>query len=443
MTHAVRIQGGRILDPANGIDAEGDLLLVDGRIAAVGRVDDASLKEHRLSLSGLETVRAHGLWVIPGLVDIGAHLGEPGNEHAETIQGGALAALRGGYTTLACSPDTDPALDTEAAMLYVRRQSDQAGFADVFPICALTKGRQGGELAELGQLVQAGAVAFSDGLRETDQPRALLQGMTYASMFDRAVIEYAQHPDFAGGAMNAGYEATLAGLSGIPAVAEELAVARACMFARESGAHCHAARVTTRNAVRAVKRARRLGVRVTADTSPLYLCFTDAEVRKQYDTNFKVFPPLRTELDVGWLKRGLREGVIDCLSSGHTPVPPELKELEFGAAPFGAVGLETTLAAALTALVHTGDLAPLQVVAALTLHPARVLRLEGRKGSLTVGHDADVCLVDPKQVWTVEPQRLHSQCKNTPFGGMKLTGRARFTVARGKVFDLDEPPGGL
>ncbi|MCC6572734.1 MAG: dihydroorotase [Planctomycetes bacterium] len=432
--HPILIRHGRVIDPANKLDAVADVLIVNGKVIAVGKVSENELKPHKQSLSGLEMFDARGLWIMPGLVDLRAHLGEPGNEGAETIAGGALSAIHGGFTTVACMPDTDPALDSEAAALYVRRQSDQAGYADVYPVCALTKKREGKELAELGQLAEAGAVAFSDEQRATDSPATLLRGMAYASMFDRAVIEYAQDPALAGGAMNAGYECTLAGLPGIPAVAEELAVARACMFARESGAHFHAANVTTTNAVRAIKRARKMGVRVSAETSPHYLCLTDAQVRKNYDTNYKVFPPLRTAADIGWLKRGLREGAIDCIASGHQPVAPEAKELEFGRAPFGIVGLETALALTMRAL--DGELDLPRIVAAMTINPARVLRLDKRKGHLSPGADGDVCMYDPKYKWTIDPAMFVSRCKNTPFAGMELVGKPRYTIARGRMFDL-------
>ena len=433
---ATLIRGGHVVDPANGTDAEADVLIAGGKIARVGKISLEDAKAFRNEIDQVEVIDATGLIVTPGLIDTRTHLGEPDDESAETIAGGAQTAVHGGFTTIACMPDTDPPLDTKAAALYVRRQSEQAGFADVYPVCALTKGREGGELAPLGQLVSAGVVAFSDEQRAQDAPSGLLRGMAYAAMFDRAVIECSQDPALAGGVMNAGYEATLAGLPGIPAVAEELTVARACMFARETGAHYHAALLTTRNAVRVVKRARRLGVRVTGETCAHYLACTDEAVRENYDTHFKVFPPLRTAEDIGWLKRGLREGIVDCISSGHRPVPPQQKELEFGHAPFGALGLETTLAVVLTHLVQTGDLSLSKAIAAMTINPARILRLNDRKGALTEGFDGDVCLIDTKKRWMVEPDTLVSHCKNSPFLGVTLTGRARYTIVRGRVFDL-------
>jgi dihydroorotase len=431
MNETVHITGGHVIDPANGINGAADVLIADGKVAAVGDVAGAAKKYPQA-----RRIDAKGLLVLPGLVDLRAHMGEPGRDSDETIAHGAEVAIHGGFTTVACLPDTEPPLDNVAAALFVRGQSEQAGFAEVHPVCALTKGREGRELTEIGQLVEAGAVAFSDERRDVDAPAAVLRGMSYAAMFDRAVIEFAQDPGIAGGAMNAGYECTLAGLPGIPAVAEELAVARACMFARETGCHYHAGKLTTRNAVRAVKRAKKLGVRVTAEIAAHHLAFTDAAVRKRYDTNFKVFPPFRTQDDIEWLKRGLAEGVIDCVVSAHLPVPPQEKEMEFGAAPSGAVGLETTLSAAWTHLVVTGVLSPDQLVAKLTINPARVLRLEGRKGALTPGHDADVCLFDPKASWTVTPSALFSRAKNSPFLGVELGGVVKATIARGRVFEL-------
>jgi dihydroorotase len=250
------------------------------------------------------------------------------------------------------------------------------------------------------------------------------------------VIEYSQDPGLAGGAMNAGFESTLAGLPGIPGVAEELAIARACMFAREAGCHYHAAKLTTRNAVRAVKRAQKLKVRVTAEVCAHHLALTDEVVRKAYDTNFKVFPPFRTSDDIAWLKRGLREGIIGCISSGHRPVPPQEKELEFGRAPFGAVGLETALAVVLTHVVETGDLSLSAALACMTVNPAKVMRLGHKKGAIKEGYDGDLCLFDPKQKWEVTPQALTSHTKNSPFIGAKLTGKPKATITRGKVFSL-------
>lgn len=436
MSKAILVKGGRVIDPASGHDAVGDVLVVDGKFAAIGKHTESAIRKKHPQVSEVLTVEAKGLVVAPGLIDLRVHMGEPGHDSEETIAHGAEVAVFGGFTTVACLPDTDPPLDNVAAALYVKRQSEKAGFAEVHPVCALTKNREGKELAEIGQLIEAGAVAFSDEQRATDEPGGVLRGMRYAAMFDRAVIEYAQDPGLATGAMNAGFEATLAGLPGMPAVAEELAIAQACMFAREAGCHYHAAKLTTRNAVRAVKRARKLKVKVTAEVCAHHLAFTDEVVRRAYDTNFKVFPPFRTAGDIAWLKRGLIEGVIDCISSGHRPVPPQEKELEFGRAPFGVVGLETTLAAVITHLVETGDLTLPEALAKLTINPARVMRLHHRKGAITEGFDGDLCVFDAKAQWEVTPETLTSARKNSPFIGQTLMGKAKFTITRGKVFAL-------
>jgi len=432
----ILIQGGRVIDPANGIDAEADVLLLGDKVAAVARMTEADVRNNHRGLERLQIINARNLLVTPGLIDMRVHVGEPGRDAEDTIAAAAETALHGGFTTIAVMPDTDPPLDNVASALFVLRQGERAGFAQVLPVCALTRGRAGEELCEIGQLVEAGAVGFSDEQRATDTPGAILRGMSYVSMFDRPVIEVSQDMSIAGGAMNSGYEAALAGLPGIPSVAEELMVARACMFARETGCHYHAALLSTRNSVRAVKRARKLGVRVTAEICAHHLALNDTAVRKAYDSNLKVFPPLRGTEDIAWLKRGLKEGVIDCISSGHRGVAPQDKELEFGAAPFGAVGLETTLAVVLTHLVQSGDLGLSQAIARLTINPARVLRIQQRKGSLTPGSDADLALIDPKEAWTVEPDTLFGLRKNTVFAGMKLTGRTRSVITRGRLHNL-------
>jgi dihydroorotase len=425
------IKGGHLVDPASGKDGPGDVLVAGGRIVHAGEVPERALKEY----PDVQTLDATGLLVLPGLIDLRAHMGEPGRDSEETVAHGAEVALHGGFTTVACLPDTDPAIDNVAAALFIRRQSEQAGFADVHPVCAVTRGREGRELTEIGQLVEAGAVAFSDEQRGRDTPGAVLRGMQYVAMFDRAFIEGAQDPELAGGVMNAGYESMLAGVPGIPAVAEELAIARACMFARETGCHYHAPTLSTRNAVRAVKRARRMGVRVTAEVAAHHLMFEDTWVRREYDTNFKVFPPFRAADDRAWLIRGIREGVVDCIVSDHMPVPPQEKELEFGIAPFGAVGLETALSAAWTALVEPGHISPARLVSMLTVNPARVLRLD-QKGTLAAGADADLCLFDPKLDWQVAADDFFSRARNSPFIGTRLTGRPRYTLVRGHLVEV-------
>ncbi|MDC1141898.1 dihydroorotase [Planctomycetota bacterium] len=433
---AILIKAGRVIDPASKHTAIADVLIVGETIAAIGSIsEDAARSKHGVT-GDITTIDASSLVVAPGLIDLRCHVGEPGEDFEDTIAHAAKVAVSGGFTTICVMPDTDPANDTVASATFVRRQSEQAGFADVHPICALTKDRAGEELAEIGQLIEAGAVAFSDEQRDSDTPAAILRAFKYAAMFDVPVMESSVDTSIASGVMNAGFESTLAGMPGIPAVAEELAIARACMFARDAGCHYHAPMLSVRNSVRAVKRAKRLGVRVTADINAHQFARTDADVRESIDTNLKVSPPFRTQDDINWLKRGLREGVINCIASGHRSVQPQHKELEFGRAPEGAVGLETALGVALTHLHHTSDLSLMQVIAAFTSNPADVLRMKDR-GEIAVGQRGDLCLIDPNHEWQVTPESLTSHTKNSPLLGQTLKGRARKTVTRGQVFDVN------
>lgn len=418
----VLLQGGRVLDPATGRDEVADVSVRDGKIVdAVG--------------SAATVINCDGMLVAPGLIDMRAHCEGPGAEDA-SVKDLAQLAVHGGFTTVLCMPDTDPCIDTPAQVEFVRRESEIAEAADVYPACALTKNRDGEQLTELGKLVAEGALAFCDEQRTTDSSAMLFRAMRYASMFDRPVIEYSQDPELSSGAMNAGGESTLAGLPSIPSVAEEMALARACMLARDTGCRYHAPLLTARNSVRAIKRAKKLGVNVTSETCVHYLVFNDANVRREYDSRFKFFPPLRTDEDIAWLKRGLRAGIIDCISSGHQPVAPQDEQVEFGRAKFGAVGLETTFAAVWTHLVATEELSALAALATMTSNPAKILGLSDRKGSLTIGHDADVVVFDPNADWTVDDTTLVGAFKNTPFFGQTLRGRVRHTLARGRVFSF-------
>ncbi|MCF6228124.1 MAG: dihydroorotase, partial [Planctomycetes bacterium] len=419
---AILISNGRIVDPASGLDDSADVLIVGETIAAVGRVsEDDARKKHGVT-GQIETLDASSLVVSPGLIDLRCHVGEPGQNSDDTIAHAAEVAIMGGFTTICSMPDTSPANDSVASATFVRRQSEQAGFADVHPVCALTRGRAGEELSEIGQLIEAGAIAFSDEQRENDTPVGILRAFKYAAMFDVPVMESSIDTSIAGGVMNAGFESTLAGMPGIPAVAEELAIARACMFARETGCHYHAPKLSAEGSVRVVRHSQKLGIKVTADISAHQLARTDADVRRTIDTNLKVSPPFRTPDDISSLIRGIKEGVIGCIASGHRAVQPQDKELEFGRAPEGVVGLETALAVALTKLHHTGELTLLQVLALLTANPAQLLRFKDR-GQIAVGQRADLCLIDPNQEWQVTSESLTSHTKNSPLLGEKLKGK--------------------
>ncbi|MCH8813820.1 MAG: dihydroorotase [Chloroflexi bacterium] len=425
------IRGGRVIDPANGIDATADVLIVDGQIAAVGpdAGKDAS-----------ETVDASGLVVCPGFVDIHCHLREPGFEHKETIETGTLAAARGGFTTVCAMPNTEPPTDSAAAVEFVLHTAQTQGHVRVLPIGCVTRGRAGKELADLAELAQAGAVAFSDDGSPVVDPHLMRRALEYAAMLGTPVIEHSEDPALsAGGVMHEGWVSTRLGLSGIPAAAEEAAVARNVALARETGSPIHCAHVSTAGSVEIVRSAKARGVAVTAEVTPHHLALTHEAVMQSgreapgglaYDTNAKVNPPLRTPEDVEACVAGLLDGTIDCIATDHAPHASQDKVCEFDAAAMGISGLETAFAQSLSAV-------PLEkVIAALTVAPAAVLGLERhvvKIGTLSEGAPGDVTIIDPKAEWTVEPETFASRGKNTPLAGRTLKGKVVGTVFGGKM----------
>ncbi|MEW6249335.1 MAG: dihydroorotase [Planctomycetota bacterium] len=345
MSHTILIRGGRVIDPAQQIDDTTDVLVRDGQIAGLGR-----------NLGGRtdETVQAAGLIVAPGLIDMHVHLREPGYEETETIETGTAAAAAGGFTAVACMPNTNPALDNDSAIEFVLRQAARTGHVRVYPVGALTAGRQGKELAEIGLMVRAGAVAFSDDGEGIADASVCLRAMRYTSMFDRLFIQHCEDPTLScGGVMNVGPTATRLGLPGIPAISEIAMVQRDILLARQAGVRYHVAHVSTAGAVELVRAAKRSGQRVTAEVTPQHLLLND-EACAGFDTNTKMKPPLRTAADVQACREGVRDGAIDCLVTDHAPHGREAKEHEFQYAPFGIIGLETALPLFVEALITTG-----------------------------------------------------------------------------------------
>ncbi|MCA8940066.1 MAG: amidohydrolase family protein, partial [Planctomycetes bacterium] len=340
---------------------------------------------------------------------------------------------RSGYTTLACLPDTDPPIDTESAVEYVHLQGERAGGAEVFAIAAMTKGRKGESLAEIGQLAKAGALAFSD-CQPVEDADVLLKGLKYASMFGKRVIDVPRDPHLGGGVMNAGLASTLAGLSGSPAVAEELAVVRGTLLAREANGAYHAAHVSTVGAIKRMQEAKEDGIDASAAVAPYNILMTEDLVREHYDTRFKLRPPLRRLRDIESVIFGLKIGAIDALISAHAPVGDEGKAHEFDYAPFGGSTLEATFSAACEAVVHRADLGVVKLVELASTNPARLLGLDGRKGSLRVGADGDVVLFDPNTSVKIDSRDFISKSHVCPYEGMTLRGAVRATVIAGKVF---------
>jgi dihydroorotase len=421
------IHGGRVIDPAAGIDRVMDLLLADGRVAALGTTAGEGA-------AGAVVIDARGLWVLPGLIDLHTHLREPGHEYKETVLTGTRAAVAGGFTAVACMPNTVPPNDTASVTRAILRKAAEAGLARVYPIGCITAGQRGERMAEYGDLVAAGCRAFSDDGRPVMDAGVMRRALEYSRHFDVAVISHCEDLHLAGdGVAHEGPVATRLGLRPIPAAAEEAMVAREVVLARLTGARVHIAHVSTAGSVAIVAAAKAEGLDVTAEATPHHFTLTD-EALEGYDTATKVNPPLRSPADRAAVRRGLAEGIIDAIATDHAPHGIVDKELEFNAAANGMIGLETALPLALR-LVDAGEVSLTRVVEALTWRPARILGVPG--GRLSPGDPADVALVAPDEEWTVDPERLLSKSRNTPFAGWRMKGRVRATIVGGRVVFRD------
>jgi dihydroorotase len=422
------LRGGHLVDPATRTDARLDLLIVDGVIAARAAAL-APDEETRV-------VEVAGAVVAPGFVDIHVHLREPGREDEETIASGSVAAAHGGVTSVAAMPNTEPAIDTASWVEYVRTRES---VVRVYPVAAITVGRAGKALTEMAELAAAGAVAFSDDGCPVASATVMRRALEYSILADRPVISHCEDRDLsANGLMHEGLASTIAGLRGIPAAAEEVAVARDLILARTTGAKLHVAHVSTRGSVELVRRAKEDGIAVTCETCPHYFCLTDQDVRT-YDTSLRVNPPLRSADDVAAIKEGLSDGTIDAIASDHAPHSREEKQVEFDAAPPGMIGLETLLPLTLTHLVRPGVISLERAIELLSTDPASILALPG--GSLAVGSPADVAVFDPDVQWTVAGDWFLSKSRNSPFIGRTLAGRVLLTVSRGEIVFEDKRPG--
>ena len=418
----ILIRGGRVIDPANGVDAAADVLLLEGRVTAVGP---------GLAREDAEVLDAAGCVVAPGLVDLHVHLREPGREDVETIATGARAAAAGGFTSVCAMPNTDPVTDNQAAVGFIVSQARKAGGARVYPIGAVSLGQRGEQLAEFGELVGAGAVAVSDDGRPVATAHLMRTALEYALTFGIPVIDHCEDVSLsAGGAMHEGLVSTRLGLKGIPRAAEDVIVARDLALAALTGGHVHLAHVSTAGAVAMIREAKARGVRVTAEATPHHLALTD-EACAAYDTNAKMNPPLRESGDVAALRAGLADGTIDCIATDHAPHHYDAKEQEFDHAPFGVAGLETALGIAITELVDGGVLGLPALLRCLTSRPAEVAHLPA--GTLTPGAPADVVVFDPAAEWTVDPARFFSKSRNTPFARRRLKGVVRWTIVGGGI----------
>ncbi|RUL85725.1 dihydroorotase [Tautonia sociabilis] len=422
----IHIRGGRVIDPAQGLDATLDVWLHDRKVLAVGREAPANARPD-------EVIDAAGLVVCPGLIDCHVHLREPGNEEDETIATGADAALAGGVTTVACMPNTLPPLDTPAGVEYIVLQAKRAKKCNVYPVGAVSKGRTGGELAELGRLVEAGAVAFTDDGAPVANPALMKRALQYASMFNKVIMQHCQVMELTeGGVMNGGFQSMRLGIPGMPPEAEDIMVARDIRLAEVTGGRLHIQHISTARAVELVREGKRRGVRVTAEACPHHFTLTDDRL-ESFDSHFKMNPPLRTKADVDAVIEGLVDGTIEVLATDHAPHAPEKKARELNLAPFGIIGLETLVPLVVTHLIGPGLLDWPAAIRMLTAAPAELLGLHHRKGSLRPGMDADVTILDPDARWTIDPERSRSKSRNTPFAGWEVVGRAHTVIVNGEV----------
>jgi dihydroorotase len=419
----ILIRGGRVIDPARRLDELADVLLLEGRVEAIGR--------NMGMPSGAMVVDATGQVVAPGLIDLHVHLREPGQEDLETVATGALAAAAGGFSAVCAMPNTDPVCDNQGVVGFMKAQAQRAGKARVYPIGAISLGQKGQQLAEFGELVGAGAVAVSDDGKPVVSSHLMRTALEYARTFGIPVADHCEEPTLsAGGVMHEGIVSTRLGLKGIPAAAEEIMVARDLLLAELTGGHIHLCHMSTRGSVDLIRRAKDRGIRVTAEACPHHFSLTH-EACEGYDTNAKMSPPLREPEDRESIRQGLKDGTIDVIATDHAPHHYDAKEREFDDAPNGIIGLETALGLAITELVKTGLLSLAELVERMSSGPARIFGLPG--GTLAPGAPADVTVFDPEAEWTVHPQEFYSRSRNTPFGGRRLTGQATATIVRGQV----------
>lgn len=423
------IQNGYLIDPAQGINTGKNLLLEDGRVVGVAGYGDPVPAD-------AEIFDATGLIVAPGFIDMHVHLREPGHEYKETIASGAAAAVAGGFTTVCAMPNTNPVNDNAAVTRFVIEQAERAGLASVLPIGAITKNADGTELAEMGEMKEAGIVAVSDDGRPVPTAGMMRRAMEYAHGFDLPVIDHCEDKSLArGGVMHEGHWSLVLGLRGMPAAAEEVDAERDCAMAELTGARVHLAHLSTAGAIEAVRRAKEKGLPVSCEVAPHHWALTDEAVQ-DYDTNTKMSPPLRNREHVEAILGGLRDGTVDAIASDHAPHHADEKALEFDHAPFGIVGLETSVGLALDRLVNEGVISLERLVELCATNPARILSLHDR-GTLMAGARADVTIVDPEMAWTFDLSQSKSRSRNTPFAGYGFRGGVVATIVGGRLVYLN------
>lgn len=436
MATSLLISGGRVLDPGQGIDKVADLLISKGKIAWIGEKGAAPKQ------ADSKVINAAGLVVCPGFIDLHCHLREPGFEDKETISTGSMAAAKGGFTTICCMPNTNPPLDNQSSIDYVKKTAEAVGLVQVLPIGCITKGRQGKELTEMNELAEAGVIAFSDDGNPVSSSRVMSLAMDYSLTLGLPIIDHCEDQQLSDGAfMNEGWVSARLGLKGMPAAAEEIMVARDISLAQLSGARFHVAHVSTAGSVELIRKAKAAGLKITAEVTPHHLTLTEERVmgkqgineRLSYDSSAKVNPPLRTKGDIEALIQGLEEGIVDAIATDHAPHTLADKTCEFGLAAFGISGLETAFGC-LMSLVHENKIKLNTLISKLTVEPAKIIGTRyGELGTLKSGCRADVTIFDPDKEWTVDSRQFASKGKNTPFDGCHLKGKIYMTIAGGQI----------
>ncbi|RLT06832.1 MAG: dihydroorotase [Planctomycetota bacterium] len=421
MHQTLLLRGGRVVDPSQGIDRIDDVLVRDGLVVAIGPAETGAD----------EMIDATGLIVAPGLVDMHVHLREPGREEDETIETGTRAAIAGGFTSVACIPNTEPPVDTQATVEFIHQKAMRADTCNVFVVGCVSRNREGKELADIGQLVEAGAVAFSDDGAPVYDAELMRRALEYCSMFDKPILAHEEVLELSrGGVMNEGIVSLLLGLAGMPASAEDVMIGRDTALAESTGGRLHVMHVSTAGGVDLVRMAKARGVRVTAEACPHHFTLTD-EALRGFDSNYKMSPPLRTAADVEAIIAGIVDGTIDCIATDHAPHAPEKKMLELDRAPFGIMGLETAVGLSVTRLVATGRIGWPRLIEAMSTLPARILGIN--RGTLRPGSVADITLIDPECAWQVDVKSFCSKSVNSPFDRWTLRGRAVATIVAGRV----------
>ncbi len=417
----ILIKRGRLIEPEKGIDEIFDILIEDGKIKKIGNISENADK----------IIDAEGKIVTPGLIDMHVHLREPGREDEETLYTGTLCALHGGFTCVCCMPNTSPPIDNIGIVKFIFEADKNC---TVYPVGAITKGLKGEELAEIGDLVKGGCCAISDDGNSVMNSEIMRRALEYSKMFDIPVISHAEDKNLSeGGDMNEGDMSLILGLRGIPRIAESIMVARDIALAEYTGAKIHIAHVSTKESCEIIKRAKEKGIKVTAEVTPHHFTFTEEDL-KDFDTNYKVNPPLRTKEDKEALKKALKEGIIDVIATDHAPHADFEKELEFPEAPFGMIGLETAIPLIIQELIDTGILTWVEAIEKLTKNPRKILKL--KEGVIEEGGDADITVIDPEKRWIYK--KTYSKSRNSPLLGKELKGKVLYTIYKGKVYEWED-----